>query len=340
MMSDNSRRRTASRLHAYIGAVIVGGIAAIISTFFLQSQEHWGPKPSGFVFLAVLLLVSETQPMRFVRLHEGSDITISWTFAFALVLLTPVGALVVMAVASILGDLLRRKPLIRLAFNAGQMVCSLAVAALVLLLPHGFDLLETSHPSPIWFLVVGLAAICAFVTNIVLTTTVLAIHEGISPRPMMRRAVHSNLSTDGMLLAEVQGDPLLREYDTVIIDEAHERSLNIDFLLGHLRALRFKRPDLKIVITSATIDTAAFSAASLPACHGVNGSTSSQCGPASSVHSRRKASPPGSFMRCSGGRVSRGEAARTASSACTRTVSERPSADSEKLARGSGSSVS
>ena len=48
--------------------------------------------------------------------------------------------------------------------------------------------------------------------------------------------------TDGMLLAEVQGDPLLRDYDTVIIDEAHERSLNIDFLLGHLRTLRYKRP--------------------------------------------------------------------------------------------------
>ncbi|MCF3648282.1 ATP-dependent RNA helicase HrpA [Synoicihabitans lomoniglobus] len=67
--------------------------------------------------------------------------------------------------------------------------------------------------------------------------------------------------TDGMLLAEVQSDPMLREYDTVIIDEAHERSLNIDFLLGHLRQLRHRRPDLRIVITSATIDTAAFSQA-------------------------------------------------------------------------------
>jgi len=65
--------------------------------------------------------------------------------------------------------------------------------------------------------------------------------------------------TDGMLLAELQGDPLLREYDTLIIDEAHERSLNIDFLLGHLRQLRHRRPGLRIVITSATIDTAAFS---------------------------------------------------------------------------------
>ena len=67
--------------------------------------------------------------------------------------------------------------------------------------------------------------------------------------------------TDGMLLAEIQGDADLLEYDTIIIDEAHERSLNIDFLLGYLRLLYRRRPELKIIITSATIDTEAFSEA-------------------------------------------------------------------------------
>ncbi len=67
--------------------------------------------------------------------------------------------------------------------------------------------------------------------------------------------------TDGMLLNEVQFDPDLRRYSALIIDEAHERSLNIDFLLGYLQGLRKRRPDLKILITSATIDTEAFSKA-------------------------------------------------------------------------------
>ena len=68
------------------------------------------------------------------------------------------------------------------------------------------------------------------------------------------------LMTDGILLAETQHDPLLLRYDTLIIDEAHERSLNIDFLLGYLKRLLPKRPDLKVIITSATIDVERFAA--------------------------------------------------------------------------------
>ncbi len=67
------------------------------------------------------------------------------------------------------------------------------------------------------------------------------------------------LMTDGILLAEIQRDPMLRRYDTLIVDEAHERSLNIDFILGYLHQLMPRRPDLKVVITSATIDSARFS---------------------------------------------------------------------------------
>ncbi len=67
------------------------------------------------------------------------------------------------------------------------------------------------------------------------------------------------LMTDGILLAESQNDPYLSQYEVIIIDEAHERSLNIDFLLGYLKWLLPKRPDLKVVVTSATIDTQRFS---------------------------------------------------------------------------------
>ena len=74
-----------------------------------------------------------------------------------------------------------------------------------------------------------------------------------------RDSSYVKLMTDGILLAETQGDRFLNQYDTIIIDEAHERSLNIDFLLGYLRQLLPKRRDLKVIITSATIDPERFS---------------------------------------------------------------------------------
>ena len=82
------------------------------------------------------------------------------------------------------------------------------------------------------------------------------------------RDAYIKLMTDGILLAETQTDRFLSAYDTIIIDEAHERSLNIDFLLGYLKQLLPRRPDLKVIITSATIDAERFSRHFAPA--GIN----------------------------------------------------------------------
>jgi len=88
----------------------------------------------------------------------------------------------------------------------------------------------------------------------------LGEHVGFKVRfaDTLTRGAYIKLMTDGILLAETQTDPLLKAYDTIIIDEAHERSLNIDFLLGYLKQLLPRRPDLKVIITSATIDADRF----------------------------------------------------------------------------------
>ncbi|MGS0740758.1 ATP-dependent RNA helicase HrpA [Glaciimonas sp. GG7] len=88
----------------------------------------------------------------------------------------------------------------------------------------------------------------------------LGEHVGFKVRfnDTLTKGAWVKLMTDGILLAETQTDPMLWQYDTIIIDEAHERSLNIDFLLGYLKQLLPKRPDLKLIITSATIDADRF----------------------------------------------------------------------------------
>ncbi|CAN7312985.1 ATP-dependent RNA helicase HrpA [Rhizobacter sp. LjRoot28] len=90
--------------------------------------------------------------------------------------------------------------------------------------------------------------------------TPLGEHVGFKVRFQDRLSAGASvkLMTDGILLAETQTDPLLKAYDTLIIDEAHERSLNIDFLLGYIRQILPRRPDLKVIVTSATIDADRF----------------------------------------------------------------------------------
>lgn len=86
----------------------------------------------------------------------------------------------------------------------------------------------------------------------------VGVHIRFSDRTC--KDTHVKFMTDGVLLAEIQGDPLLRAYDTILLDEAHERSLNVDFLLGHLHRILPSRPDLRVIVSSATLATERFSA--------------------------------------------------------------------------------
>jgi diguanylate cyclase (GGDEF)-like protein len=195
-------RRASRFLNAYVGSVI-GTSVLVLVTVLLAARDSafFGPSALGFGILAGLLLLSEARPLSFLRLRDGTDVTISWTFAFALVLYSPAASLLAIAIASAAGDLLRRKPLVRLAFNAGQMVLSLGAGLVVLYSVRGHDLFEASGPTPGWLFVMLGAAGAAFFANVVLTSTVIALHERIPMLPMMQQGLTQNLSTDGMLLA-------------------------------------------------------------------------------------------------------------------------------------------
>src|SRR5262249_41360503 len=159
---------TSSRfLPLYVGAVAAAAVAALVLAFLLApAGALLGPRPAGFALLAALLIIGEARPLEFLRLHEGSDITISWTFAFALVLLAPSRAWPAMAIASALGDGIRRKPFVRIVFNVSQMVCSLGASVLILSLVHGDNLFARRGPSPLWLSAMALAAVAAYFVNL------------------------------------------------------------------------------------------------------------------------------------------------------------------------------
>jgi len=96
------------------------------------------------------------------------------------------------------------------------------------------------------------------VANRIASELQTTVGDAVGFKIQVSAGTYIKLMTDGILLAEIQNDPWLNQYDTLIIDEAHERSLNIDFLLGYLKSLLKRRPDLKLIITSATIDPERF----------------------------------------------------------------------------------
>src|SRR3954463_9046924 len=158
-----SEERAPRLFSTYVVLVVAAGLGTL-ALAGANAARHGlvGDHPVGFGLLAALLLLSEAKPMTFLRRHEGTDITISWTFAFALLLLSPAGGLVAMWLASTIGDVLRRTSLVRIVFNAAQLTLSLAAALLILHGSHGDGTTGSTGPSLVWLVAMLAAAATVF----------------------------------------------------------------------------------------------------------------------------------------------------------------------------------
>ncbi len=200
----NRMKPRVSALGAFVGVVAMLSVAA----GFLVAKTA----PEGFVarsnvatmiVLLVLLFMGEIRTLKWLSLNDGGEVTASWAFALAVLILpAPLAAIIGMAFASALGDLTNHKSPLRLLFNAAQTSLSLSLAALVLIASGELGTIGSGRPLSIaWFAAVSLAGIVMFVVNGLLTCVVMALHAKTSVVDMVRRGVFMNLASDGSLVA-------------------------------------------------------------------------------------------------------------------------------------------
>jgi diguanylate cyclase len=208
MHMDNRHSTRASThitpLNAYVVVVALGAFTILAATVARADWSSFvGNHPAGCAIFGALLIVGEARPLKWLRLNDGGELTASWSFALAILLLdAPAGALLLMVIASVIGDTIHRKPLLRIVFNASQITLSLAVAITVLSVLGQLSRLSDGAPlGPTWFAIAFTGATALFVVNATLTCVALALHEGTSIHTMMRRGLPLNVSTDGALVA-------------------------------------------------------------------------------------------------------------------------------------------
>ncbi len=198
-------RRSVSRVPSlYVGGVILAGaVVLVLAVLRAVGHDPTGGEPAVFLVLAALLVIGELRPLRLVDRRFGGEITVTWSFAFGLALLVPLGvALSMLALASAVGDLANRKPARRVAFNSAQLVVSLAIGAGVLdLFGARLALTRDVGPAAWWLPVAVLAGATVYVVNGALVGVVVALHQQLPVGGMVRTTVIENFTTDGLLLA-------------------------------------------------------------------------------------------------------------------------------------------
>jgi diguanylate cyclase (GGDEF)-like protein len=185
--------------------LVVGGALAGVTydTWASEGQGIFGPRPAVLAMFATCCLVTELRPLRWLRREEGGQVTASWTFMVALLLVAPPVATTVVAAAVVLiGDVVSRKPPVKVLFNSAQMVICLSLGAAVLGATGQDQVLRLdAAPSLLWFPAFLAAGATVFAVNTTLTCTVIALHQELPVTEILRSVGAVNVSTDGVLLS-------------------------------------------------------------------------------------------------------------------------------------------
>lgn len=191
-------------LKLFIWLVALGAAGSLAFDFAVRpGQGLLGPHPVVLAVFAASCLATEMHPLRWLRSEEGGQVTASWTFMMASLLVAPpLTAVAIAAVAMLSGELISRNQAVRVIFNCSQIVVTLSCGAAVLVLTGQDQALQPGHgPSLVWLPVFVLASGTVFVVNNALTCTVMALHQGLPVAQTIRSFGTVNLSTDGVLLS-------------------------------------------------------------------------------------------------------------------------------------------
>jgi diguanylate cyclase (GGDEF)-like protein len=183
--------------------VAIAGLGFDAWDTFGRHHPIFGTHPVAFAIFLACCLVSELRPLHWFHFEASIDVTSSWTFMLAMLLIaSPLAAVGGALVVFVIGDLVAGKTWLKVAFNAGQIVVALTTGAMILGLTGNGDVLADRSSVTIgWFVVLAVTAVTIFLINSLLTCTVVALATAADLRTTVRETWSANLSTDGMLLA-------------------------------------------------------------------------------------------------------------------------------------------
>ena len=190
-------------VNIFVCLVVVTALCgAGYDSFASRGQSMIGSHPEILAIFAACCLFTELRPLRWLGLEENGQVTASWTFMMALLLVAPpMTAVAIAGTVVLVGEIVSRKPFTKVLFNLGEIVLSLSLAAAVLDVSGQSQALRLyAAPSFVWFAAFLVAGVIVFAVSNALTCTVIALHQALPVNQMLREFGTVNLSTDGVLL--------------------------------------------------------------------------------------------------------------------------------------------